>query len=141
MTTSPSIRATALPPLPHSGNSGAVGNDQTDVPAGDEASRTTQDHIAVDTDEADILWQAKQDPDSWTQDEDQRLQRQLASLALSSAPTIAGREAVLRQMEALRHGLNEQGVALVTRKAAIALEINPLPLTSPSRAASLLRVF
>ncbi|MBI2242043.1 MAG: hypothetical protein HYU59_14710 [Magnetospirillum gryphiswaldense] len=140
MTTSPSIRATALPARPLGDTSGAVATAQ-DGPSDQDNRNGTQDQIAVTADQAEMLWHAKQARADGNDVEHQRIQRQVAALALDSAPTIRGREAVLRQMESLRHGLNEQGVALVTRKAAVTLEATALSLTGRGREAALLRVF
>lgn len=141
MTTSPSIRPSATPTLPQAGLGAAFSATQVEQTAEDKGRTPLNDDIALSTDQAELLWRAKQDQRDWTDAEHQRIQRQVTVLALNSAPTISGREAVLRQMESLRHGLNEQGVALITRKAAVALEVNPVSLTSPAREPALLRVF
>lgn len=140
MTTSPSIRATAVPAMPHGGTTAAT-TAQDDPSAQDNGHGSTQDEIVVIAGLAEMLWHAKQGRADGNDVEHLRIQRQVAALALDSAPTIRGREAVLRQIESLRHGLNEQGVALVTRKTAVTLEATALSLTGHGREAALLRVF
>ena len=141
MTTSPSIGASTAPSLPHGGPSATAGIIPDAQSVQDKGRANSQDDITISTDQVELLWRAKQDRTDWNDTEHLRIQREVAALALSSAPTISGREVVLRQMESLRHGLNEQAVALVTRKAALALEVTPVSLTRPTREQTLRRVF
>lgn len=150
MTHSPAIGATtaAIKPNPGAATLSATSRDGS----GSEDVSRAQSAVAVAVleDRAEILWQAKhgiasqishskQQPDGLSQAERQRIQRQMAALALHSAPTLSGRETVIRQMEALR--LSAQDVAVLTRKTAIALEAVPVSLTGGHGESSLRRVF
>lgn len=152
MTHSPAIGATtaAVKPNPGAATLAATSRDSN----GSEDISRAQSAVAVALlqDRAEILWQAKhgiasqishskQQPDGLSQAERQRIQRQMAALALHSAPTLSGRETVARQMEALRQSLSAQDVAVLTRKTAIALEAVPVSLTGGHGESSLRRVF
>jgi len=151
MTQSPAIgtKATALPPSP--GVTAALPAIQDGGNTGN-SRQPYRDDVTLVQDQAEILWQAKhsidseimrskQQHDGLDDAERQRIQRQVAALALHSAPTVSGRETVARQMEALRGGLNAQDVAVLTRKTATALEVSPVSLTGGSRETILRRVF
>lgn len=150
MTHSPAIGATAAAIKPNPGAATLSATSRDGSGSEDVSRAQSAVAVAVLEDRAEILWQAKhgiasqishskQQPDGLSQAERQRIQRQMAALALHSAPTLSGRETVIRQMEALR--LSAQDVAVLTRKTAIALEAVPVSLTGGHGESSLRRVF
>ncbi|MCA1908483.1 MAG: hypothetical protein LDL39_08985 [Magnetospirillum sp.] len=151
MTHTPAIGAAASAITPTPGTTAVAPTIQDSRGSEDKNRAQAAVAIALVQDRAEILWQAKhgianqiehrKQHDGLDEAERHRIQRQVAALAVHSAPTLSGREAVARQMQTLRHGLNAQDVAVLTRKTAIALEANPLSLTGTSRESSLRRVF